>query len=86
MVSSEEPEKENFLDALAGGNPEQVHQALEELFDGFFESQEFKDVATPVTEPEPEIGMGLASSKVEAKHGVMKEFNRYDKDATHYQS
>ena len=30
--------------------------------------------------------MGLASLKVEAKHGLMKEFNRHDKDATHYQS
>ena len=48
-VTSEAPENENFLDVLAHGSEEQVHQALEELFDGFFESQEFKDVAAPVT-------------------------------------
>ena len=53
-VTSEGPEQEGFLDVLAHGGEEQVHQALEELFDGFFESQEFKDVALPVTEPEPE--------------------------------
>ena len=58
-VMSETLDKENFLVILAGGNPEQVHHALEELFDGFFESQEFKDVAAPVTEPEAEIPVAV---------------------------
>ena len=30
--------------------------------------------------------MGSASAKMEARHGVMREFNRYDMDATNFQT